>query len=940
MTIAGMLAERAASGGAAVALAGEGGLEITYARLHEVASGIAASLQAGDFGKPGRRARFGIVMPNGPDIAVALLAAALSGEAVPFNSVSTAAEFATYFEATAIDALIVLGDADGAALAVAERQGIPLLRLTRDYRIAGLETLKPAPRLPEAADVALVLMTSGSTGRPKIVPLTHRNVCRSAYEVASSIALTPQDICLLMWEQFHIGGLVDLLLAPLVSGGRIIATRGFNAQKFFHLLQEQRPSWYQAVPTTLNELVFYAERNGLTTRPNSLRLIRSVAAALSPALMERVVEMFGVPVIRTFGMTEAGPLVTSTPLPPLPQKPGSVGKSCGTQICIFGADGPIRETGQPGEVGIRGENVFSGYEGDAEANAAAFRDGWFLTGDVGFVDAEGDLFLSGRIKQMINRGGEKISPQEVDDVLLAHPAVAEAATFALRHRTLGEDIGAAVVLREAVDLADLRAFVRSRLAPFKVPQRITVLEALPRNPVGKIDRLALAKMAESETDAGAGAGFAGPRNETDAFLVQLWARELYLAEVGIHQDFASLGGDSLSWTRILLAIEEAFGSSIPDEVFANLTTIMAVSDKLTALGFALRERGNGYDALAAKAQASEALDSVRLGTVGSEGNPAGLIAGLESCGSVERFRIFADALTVYATPAEILAALGHMRVARPAVLANPPPSLRARLRLKWHYRRWRGSLQRDIDAAPGALTWSRRPLQEDAIFYSNAAVPAGDKMLVVGFTGNLGRLMQPTYRILACLDPARMDLLLLRDPATKLFECGVPGIGRDLPSVSAFVDGFAGAEFYRHTVAFGTSGGCLAALYAALTHGWRRAILVSAPNPARHASLSGLLQRAAAETRMRPAEVIIACGQNQRDVDAVRQLRDILPGARMDEHCRFTSHNILNDAHLDGSLAALITGWLRLGEEDFGPPLRHEALPRDRGDRPLNAEQV
>jgi acyl-CoA synthetase (AMP-forming)/AMP-acid ligase II/acyl carrier protein len=918
LTIAGIIAERAARDGLAIAITGHNGVEVTYAKLHEVTSNIAASLQSGDFGKPGRRARFGIVMPNGPDIAVALLGAAIAGEAVPFNSVSTAAELATYFAATAIDALIVLSDSDGAALAVAERQGIPLLRLTKDYRIAGVEAAKAALRLPEGTDVALVLMTSGSTGRPKIVPLTHRNVCRSAYEVAVSIALTPQDTCLLMWEQFHIGGLVDLLLAPLVSGGRIIATPGFNAARFFQHLQEHRPSWYQAVPTTLNELVLHAKRNGLATRPNSLRLIRSVAAALSPALMERVIEMFGVPVIRTFGMTEAGPLITSTPLPPLPQKPGSVGKSCGTQICIFGADGPISEAGQRGEVGVRGENVFSGYEGDSEANAASFRDGWFLTGDVGFVDADGDLFLFGRIKQMINRGGEKISPQEVDDVLLAHPAITEAATFALRHRTLGEDIAAAVVLREAVDLNDLRAFVRLRLAPFKVPQRITPLDALPRNAVGKIDRLALAKMAEVESEAGLGAGFAGPRNETDAFLVQLWARELYLAEVGIHQDFASLGGDSLSWTRILLAMEEAFGSTIPVEVFANLTTIMEVSDKLAALGFAQHDRGDVGDAAATKAQAAKALESVQLGIVGSGVNPAGLVAGLEGCGSVERFRIFADGVTVYATASEILEALSHMRAARAAARANPPASLRARLRLKWHYRRWRGSLQREIDAAPRSLAWSRRPLKKDAILYSSALAPAEDKMLIVGFTGNLGRLMQPTYRILACLDPARMDLLLLRDPAAKLFEFGVPGIGPDLPSVAAFAEGFAAAGSYRPTVVLGTSGGCLAALYAALTYGWRRAILVSTPNPARHPVLNSLLQVAIAEGRMPQGEAIVACGRNQRDVDAARQLRDIFPGAKMDEHRRFTSHNILNDAHLDGSLPTLVAGWLRLGNDDVG----------------------
>ncbi len=908
MTITGLLEHAAANHGMTTSIVSEGGAEISYARLHDLACSIGASLEAGDFGKLGQRPRFGIVMPNGLDIAVTLLGAAMAGEAVPFNSISTALEFATYFSATKIDALIILGNALGPAVAVAESHDIPLLRLTGDYRIAGLEPAQAAPSPAKPADVALVLMTSGSTGRPKIVPLTHRNVCRSAYEVAKSIELTPDDRCLLMWEQFHIGGLVDLLLAPLLSGGRIIATTGFNAPKFFDLLRKHRPSWYQAVPTTLNELLFHAERNGLVTRPNSLRLIRSVAAALSPALMERVVETFGVPVIRTFGMTEAGPLVTSTPLPPLPQKPGSVGKSCGTQIRIFGADGPITEAGQPGEVGIRGENVFSGYEGDPEANAASFRDGWFLTGDVGFVDADGDLFLSGRIKQMINRGGEKISPQEVDDVLAAHPGVTEAATFAVVHRTLGEDVAAAVVLREPLDMADLRAFVSDRLAPFKVPQRISVLKSLPRNPVGKIDRLALAKMAEVGTDV----GFAGARNETEAFLVALWAKELGVLEVGIHQDFAALGGDSLSSLRILMAMEEAFDSAIPEEVFANFTTVAVVSDALRMRGFSLTKKSEtGSSTLTA--EAADALDRVNVGTFGSEDDRSGVADALEKCGSRSRYRILVDGVTVYATAAELLAVLEQTLAVRVGSRAEPRPTFLQRAALGLRHRRWVRSMQREIRDAPAAMTWSRRMLLPDAFRYSNPAVPASEKTLVVGFAGNLARLMQPTYRLLACLDPTRVDLLLLRDPAKNLFIGGVPGMGTNIASVSAFVGALSATDCYRETIALGTSGGGLAALYAGLNNGWRRSILVSAPSLSRHPDLVDLLNMAAAAHRS-SSEVILAHGANQRDVDAARQLRHVVPRARMELQPRYTTHNILNEAYLDGSLATLMRGWLDLSE--------------------------
>ena len=300
-----------------------------------------------------------------------------------------------------------------------------------------------------------------------------------------------------MWEQFHIGGMVDLLLVPLASGGRIICTSSFDAESFFQILETRSPTWFQGVPTTLHEILAVARKTGRSPAKTSLRFIRSVASALSPQLMDRIESLFQVPVVQTFGMTEAGPLITTNPLPPGIRKAGSTGPSCGPMISIRDPSGRELPPFETGEILVKGENVVAGYEGNKEATAQSFRDGWFHTGDTGYLDADGYLFLKGRIKEQINRGGEKIIPQEIDDVLAAHPEIEQAASFSMKHATLGEDVGAAVVLREnsSLDEGAIRRYVASQLSDFKVPKTILFLPSLPRSTIGKVKRDTLAALA-------------------------------------------------------------------------------------------------------------------------------------------------------------------------------------------------------------------------------------------------------------------------------------------------------------------------------------------------------------------------------------------------------------------------------------------------------------
>jgi acyl-CoA synthetase (AMP-forming)/AMP-acid ligase II len=340
-----------------------------------------------------------------------------------------------------------------------------------------------------------VLHTSGTTSRPKIVPLRQVNITASAYHIAESLALTEADVCLNIMPLFHIHGLIAATLASLAAGGEVVCTPGFNAFRFFAWFEQARPTWYTAVPTMHQAILQLAPRHRELIRGSRLRFIRSSSASLPPQVMLALEQAFGVPVIEAYGMTEASHQMASNPLPPRPRHAGSVGVAAGPEIAIMDEHGTLLPPGALGEVVIRGRNVTAGYEGNDAANAAAFTHGWFRTGDQGTLDEQGYLRLTGRLKELINRGGEKVSPLEVDAVLMDHPAVAQCLSFALPHPMLGEEVAAAVVLREgaAADERALRDFAAGRLAPFKVPRRIVFLDEIPKGATGKLQRIGLAE---------------------------------------------------------------------------------------------------------------------------------------------------------------------------------------------------------------------------------------------------------------------------------------------------------------------------------------------------------------------------------------------------------------------------------------------------------------
>jgi acyl-CoA synthetase (AMP-forming)/AMP-acid ligase II len=451
----------------------------------------------------GRNAAVAIVLPNGPEMASAFVCIAAGATTAPLNPGYSSDEFEFYLADLEAELLVVQEGVETPAIAAAQKHGIEVATLSfSESDPAGVFTLAGKPSVAaeqggyaESGDIALVLHTSGTTSRPKIVPLSQENICASAAHIAASIDLVLEDRCLNIMPLFHIHGLIAAVLTSLGVGAGTVCTPGFNALKFFAQLKEFAPTWYTAVPTMHQAILDRAGRNKEIIEASELRLIRSSSASLPPQIMNDLELTFGVPVIEAYGMTEAAHQMACNPLPPRARKAGTVGVAAGPEIAIMDAAGALLSIGEIGEVVIRGPNITAGYRNNEAANATAYTDGWFRTGDQGVLDAEGYLRLTGRLKEIINRGGEKISPREVDEVLLDHPAIAQVVTFAVPHAKLGEDIAAAVVLHDAAQVSekDIRAFVAERLVDFKVPRKVLFLDEIPKGATGKLQRIGLAE---------------------------------------------------------------------------------------------------------------------------------------------------------------------------------------------------------------------------------------------------------------------------------------------------------------------------------------------------------------------------------------------------------------------------------------------------------------
>lgn len=454
----------------------------------------------------GRNDRVAIVLANGPEMATCFMACASGVASAPLNPAYRADEFEFYLSDLNAKALIVERDSSSPAIAVAQKLGVRLIDLVvPEGAPAGQFTLQPRDGaggtaiahggFAEPGDVSMVLHTSGTTSRPKIVPLSQGNLAASATHIRRTLQFSATDCGLNIMPLFHIHGLIAGVLSPLAAGSQVFCTPGFNALKFFAWMDEAKPTWYTAVPTMHQAIVGRASKNLDVIARHPLRFLRSSSSSMPPQVIAELEAVFKAPLIESYGMTEATHQMASNPLPPAVRKPGTVGVASGPEVAIRGEDGSLLPRGETGEIVIRGPNVTAGYENNPKANAEGFADGWFRTGDQGVMDADGYISITGRLKEIINRGGEKVSPREVDEILMDHAAVAQVVCFGMPHPKLGEEVAAVVVLREGQQATEreLQQFVAGRAADYKVPKKILFMDEIPKGATGKLQRIGLAQ---------------------------------------------------------------------------------------------------------------------------------------------------------------------------------------------------------------------------------------------------------------------------------------------------------------------------------------------------------------------------------------------------------------------------------------------------------------
>jgi acyl-CoA synthetase (AMP-forming)/AMP-acid ligase II/acyl carrier protein len=568
--------------------------QLTYADLFTQINYVIKQLRGFNLN---RKDQVAIVLPNGVEMAITFLSVSSSTICCPLNPNYRQSEYEFYLSDLNPKALITQEGVNPDAVMVAQKLSIPVIYLTFKH-----DTLRLSSTLSKGGggdqgnsevptrseDLALILHTSGTTSRPKQVPLTHTNLCTSAYNISNTLKLTKNDRCLNVMPLFHIHGLIGVLLSSMSVGASVICSKGFDGEQFLTWLHKLQATWYSAVPTIHQEVLTQAKQHPENLKNLQLRLIRSSSASLPVSVMTELEKTFKVPVIEAYGMTEASHQMTSNPLPPYPRKPSSVGIPQDLEVAIMDETGKLLKPTEIGEVVIKGKNVTKGYLNNPTANEKAFTDGWFRTGDLGYLDQDGYLFLKGRIKEVINRGGEKIMPLEIDNVVMELPQVYQAVTFPVSHPTLGEDVATAVVLKpdQSITPQAIREYLFQKLADFKVPSQVIIVDKIPKGATGKLQRIGLADQLISALE---GEKIA-PRNEIETKIANIFQEILKLDSVSINDNFFALGGDSLKGMQIINRINAVFNLDLINVILFQKPTIAELGLEIAEL----KQQENDY----------------------------------------------------------------------------------------------------------------------------------------------------------------------------------------------------------------------------------------------------------------------------------------------------------------------------------------------------------
>ena len=597
-----LLAVQARCNPQAIAILSPGRDPLSFGALLDQIDEVRTTLNASGMG---RGDRIGLLAPRGPETAVCALAIASCAVCVPLNPEATVAELEEGLRQTRAKAILVPATASDnlrdllrrlevMSLEYSVASGAPAGKIQlRGERVASVAHGGAA--MP--ADIAFVLRSSGTTAAPKIVPCSHANIVARASKFRRLLGLNPADRSLNLMPLCYSHGLNSGLIGPLVSGGSAICPPVFDRATFLTCVRELLPTWYTA-GFTYHQAIF----EWLSQRPDALaghrlRFVRVGSGPLSQQARLGLERILGAPVLEVYSSSETGS-ITANPIAGI-RKPGTVGISPDDDVAVMDLAGNLVSAGVKGEIVVRGPTVFDGYEANPAANQRAFCNGWYRTGDEGIMDADGYLKVSGRLDEVINRGGEKISPREVDEALLEHHAVAEAASFPLPHPTLHQELVAAVVPHRGAQVSEdeLRQFLAARLTPFKIPRRIIWASELPKTPRGKLARNRLADHFGLTVNKPSSAT-AETQTTIQEVLLGCWREVLRRDDIGCDDDFFLLGGDSITAMDLILRIEENLQYRVPLTLLAEAPTIRKLETRLEratlgAIGNTIRVHATG-----------------------------------------------------------------------------------------------------------------------------------------------------------------------------------------------------------------------------------------------------------------------------------------------------------------------------------------------------------
>lgn len=563
------------------ALVGSHFAPVSYRELQDQIDEVRACLRAAGLG---RDARIAVAISSSAQAALAIVAISCSATAIPIDPKLTVSEVDRCFNILCPNAVVMLRDSAPTARSVAELRSVPIIeasllqagKLGLKWAVPKVATALPLDE-PDPETPAFILHTSGTTAEPNLVPFSHRNMLAVTQRLQTWFGLTSGDRCLNVSPVYYSHALTTTVLPPLLTGGSIAFPSNATNVDPSEWFGDLKPTWYSAGPTLHLAVLEKLQQRPDARKMHSLRFISSAGAPIAKEMRESFEATVGVPILEHYGSSETAQIASNRPAPG-PSKPGTVGVPWPNIVSIVGEDGKPVSAGERGDILVSGPSVMAGYLNAPELNRAAFIDGWFRTGDIGSLDEDGFLTLHGRKKELINRGGEKIAPMEIDQALMRHPDVAQAAAYAVPHPRLGDDVAAAVVLRSGAKVTpnELREFLNTELATFKIPRRITIVEQLPKGISGKVQRVRLSEMMSEGSEQLA------PENRLHADLIQIWKKILKIDDIAVDDDFFEKGGDSLLAMDVSVELERLMGKTLPEAILFEASTIRELAKALAS----------------------------------------------------------------------------------------------------------------------------------------------------------------------------------------------------------------------------------------------------------------------------------------------------------------------------------------------------------------------